>query len=220
MRPFIDYVQDRMYDLAKSFAKPDYFMSFTEATWQTTSPRHPNGIPVFPILDTMHLWIETEYGHKFQRVSEQKQNKLYILRSVTDGNHYTEDDFQTDYRRLQEQSDLKPNVKLINNYERLMEGKDIHTQKEIERAIDKEENKFAYMFENATRGIRKPNEKLLRLTQWLAAGGKNPNENFNGNASQRWTNILRRLGYSALEIHEMVIFFSTNDLEVIDEIHN
>jgi hypothetical protein len=222
MQTFIDYVQDRkqnrLYNFAKKFAQPDYFMSFTEATWQTRNAHDlPNGIPLFPIQDTMHMWEETSEGMWFKR---QPQEKIYILRSYAEGAHYTADNYENDIVELKKNSPFTINEKLISSYQKMMKGKPVSLQKEIENTIYREKNKFDLMVEDVTSDLRKPSEKLLEVTKWIASKGRDPETNFTGNASQRWTNTIRQLGYSALSMGEITLFFGTHDLEVIDEIHN
>ena len=224
MHSFINYVEDKRrnatYHLAKKHAQSGKFMSFTEATWQSkNSTAVPNGITAFPILSTMNHWIDRPNGKHFDLVRESRA-KLYILEVCENGSDYSEESYLEDLQSLVNSYPLPANFKLIKNYKSAMVGKNAEDQSYLKEAINKEENKFKYMVEDATKLVTKPDEKLWQVTKWLAAGAKDPDENFSGNASQRWTNILRGLGYSAFVMEDIALFLSTHAFEVIDEYEN
>lgn len=211
MRSFGEYVRDHrlnaLYNCAKSYAYPDYFMSFTEATWERSKSTNatPNGIFAYSIEKTLHLWEDTDEGKYF---SGRPHKKLFILKSNQEGSGYTADRFEEDIVTLESLFNFKPNKKLIKS---LLEN----GQKD---AVWREQNKFKAMVSEATAHLDSPETKLWEVTKWIAAGNKNPAV-FPDNAPQRWNNIFRKLGYDAIEVEETAIFFDVHSFEVIDEIH-
>jgi hypothetical protein len=222
MRSFCEYVTDhevnKLWYFAKKYDRPNHFMSFTEATWNSkNSGKVPNGITAFPISKTLHRWKDTPNGKQFELVQDGRV-KLYILQASQTSFDYSEDEFNIDVRNLKEFYDFRPNSKLIKNYRNAMQGKSPQIRESLQHEISKEQNKFMHMVNEATDMLQNPDEKLWEVTKWLAANGKNPNENFSGNASQRWTNILRKIGYSAFVMEDIALFLDPNEFEVIDEI--
>jgi len=215
MRSFGDYINDQkvnvLYYGAKKFAEPDFFMSFTEATWDNaiSSKATPNGIIVFNILETIDKWVDVD-GVKTFPLFKGKQKKLYILKAKHSGREYTEELFQADIVKLQELYDFKPNEKLLRNLERAG----------LYEAAKKEKERFKTMVNEATHHLTDPDKKLWEVTKWIAAGNRDPSMIFPDNAPQRWNNILRKIGYNCLADQDTAIFLDVNAFEVIDEIRN
>jgi len=214
MRPFTDYVQDRkvnaLYYGALKYAKESHFMSFTRATWKPmNSNASPNGVVVYPILETLEFWEDTPNGKHFLKFNG-PQEKLYILKTNQDYTEYNESQLRRDLKTLETIYNYKPNEKLIRTL--IRQG--------AHEAAARERNKFQTLIESATKYSMNESEILWDVTRWMATNGRNPNEHFPDNAAQRWTNILRKLGITAISGKDTAIFFDINEFEVIDEIHN
>ena len=215
MRTFGEYVQDHrlnsLYYGVREYAKPDYFMSFTEAKWESAKAGKttPVGIYAWKILETLDWWQDSPGGKVFSQVKE-PQESVFILKTTSPGEDYTNEMFLEDVQRLRVDYDFKPNKKLIRNLEK---------NKLFEDA-EREKNKFKSMVLEATAHLKEPDDMLWEVTMWLAAGNRNPHQNFPDNAPQRWNNIIRKLGYSSLDEDHGITFLDTCAFEVVDEIHN
>lgn len=214
MRSFSEYVHDKsmnkLYYGAMQYAIPGYFMSFTEAEWNTrTGQKLPNGVVTYPILETKDYWADTDYGKIFSKAAT-PQDKLFILKAKHVGSEYTKEQFLTDVELLEKKCDFKTNNKLVKNM----------LQRGLFEEAQKEKEKFKNMVLEATKGLTKPDEMLWEITRWVAANGRNPDDYFPDNAYQRWNNTLRKLNMSAIEKDDITIFLDVNEFEVIDEIHN
>ena len=212
MKTFCDYLQEQKTFLAK-YNQPDYFMSFTEAKWTVNDENTPNGILLFPVAETMHLWKDGRFS-----LYDGPQEKLYIFKIADCIGEYTLSSFTQDVEQLLKlyEDKFEPNQKLIDDYTERAKTSD--TPWLYEAMIDKENEKFNHMIEEVTDSIAKPSKKLWEITKWIANNGKDPKIKFTGNAPQRWTNVFQNLGYKGFVFESVAIFFSTQDLEKIAEI--
>ncbi len=217
MRSFLDYVKDHrqntLYYGVKEYALPDYFMSFTEAKWENIhkTKEVPNGIIVFNILETMGMWPEVDGVRTFTHKTNQE--KVYILKAIQEGAEYTARDYDVDLVSLRKHYDFRPNKKLLSGLRRAGQLE----------AAQKEKTKWNTMIMEATASLGPDSTasgRLFEVTKWIAAGNRNPKNHFEGNAPQRWNNILRKIGHTCLAEDQTAIFLDTNAFEVIDEICN
>lgn len=214
---FSDYVYDKennpLWLAAKKYCKPNHFMCFEEARWTSESETSaiPKGIAAFSIEGTIQNWNKVNGKYIFDLVSENIQNRLFILKSVSeDIQQYTEKNLVEDIEKLRELFDYTPNEKLMESYRKTNNVK----------ALYEEEYKYELTVERSMMRSHSPQDKILSLTKWLANGAKKPGDVLGGNAPRRWSAYLMKLGYDAIVLEGTALFLTTSAFEVIDEIHN
>lgn len=210
MRTFSEYAKDHkvnaLYYGVKEYDLPDHFLSFKPAVWeQANSKSTPTGIVAYNIQKTMHHWKEDEGRMLF---GNQVHESAFILKGKQTGTEYTWDEFNKDAATLESLYKIEPNKKLIKQLRK----------NGLDEQANQEKHKFKRMMTEALANVTNPDKALWETTKWIAAGNKNPSVIFPDNAPQRWNNIFRKLGYDAIAVDELVIFFDINGFEVIDEV--
>lgn len=204
------------------YCLPDHFMSFTEMKWVDNDTTNPNGILLFPIVETMKFWKDgkfTLYGGA--------QDTIHVVKTINCSLEYTEDQLKQDIEKLRElyKKRFEPNVKLVSEYQSRIDAISAGEETtgnitEYQNLIDREVDKIDWIIYEATQSSTKPSKKLWELTKWIAANGKDPAVQFSGNAPQRWTSVFKSLGYTGFAFENVAIFFGLQDLERVDEIRS